>query len=41
MKKDQNEKKSLFFKQIFDVFLDFPGDLRSGNDIYDTIWGVE
>ena len=38
MKKEQNEKSSFFSLQIFDVFLDFPGDLRSGNDIYIYIY---
>ena len=30
----QNEKVLLFFIQNFNIFPDFPGDLRSGNDIY-------
>ena len=33
MEKEQNEKISIFFYQKLDIFLDFPGDLRSGNDI--------
>ena len=35
MEKEQIIHGSIFFYQKLDIFLDFPGDLRSGNDMYD------